>query len=172
MALLGHLLFLDIIYLRDALLLLIASLSLQWGSVSVHISSVLLCYHLLRTVYCIYSSVSYLPPYSIRILYDYYTSLKRCLLALRSQLLISLKLLPHLHSCRSSIVRVKRCSYRFVRHSSSRSTLCTFIVRRSFARHLVPTHHLSCCGIGALTRLPGESVCGASLWTEWFHRLW
>jgi hypothetical protein len=140
MALLGHLLFLDIIFLRDALLLLIASLSLQWGSVSVHISSVLLCYHLLRTVYCIYSSTQAYRIYRPT-RYDYYTSLKRCLLALRSQLLLSLKLLPHLHSCRSPIVRVKRYSYRFVRHSSSRSTQCTFIVRRSFVRHLVPTHH-------------------------------
>ncbi len=39
----------------DALLLLIASLCSQWGSVSVHISSLLLCYRLLRTVYCISS---------------------------------------------------------------------------------------------------------------------
>jgi hypothetical protein len=50
---------------------------------------------------------------------DYCTSLRQCLLALLSQLLLSLKLLPQLHSCRSSIVRVKRYSYRFVRQSFS-----------------------------------------------------
>ena len=46
-----------------------------------------------------------------------FDSLKQCLLTLLPQLLLSLKLLPQLHSCRSSIVRVKRYSYRFVRQS-------------------------------------------------------
>ena len=56
-------------------------------SLSVHISSVLLCYYLLRTVYCIiYSSILH---YRLTRA-DYCTSLRQCLLALLSQLLLSL----------------------------------------------------------------------------------
>ena len=109
--------------------------------VSAYLIRLLLCYCLLRTVYCIYSSllryrltpqsrmvatVRYkLLDLSARLIYlvlDYtvasgFDSLKQCLLTLLPQLLLSLKLLPQLHSCRSSIVRVKRYSYRFVRQS-------------------------------------------------------
>jgi hypothetical protein len=84
--------------------------------VSVHISSLLLCYRLLRTVYCIYSNLlryRLTPQYRV----DYCTSLRQCHLTLLSQLLLSLKLLSQLHSCRSLIVRVKRYSYRFVLQS-------------------------------------------------------
>ena len=48
---------------------------------------------------------------------SYFDRIRQCLLTLLPQLLLSLKLLPQLHSCRSSIVRVKRYSYRFVRQS-------------------------------------------------------
>ncbi len=68
-----------------------------------------------------------------RVDYWYYTSQKQCLLTLLSQLLLSLKLLPPLHSCRSTIVRVKRYSYCFVNHSSL-STYCTHSYRRLLPR--------------------------------------
>jgi hypothetical protein len=84
---------------------------------SVHISWLLLCYRLLRTVHCIYSC---LPRYRLTppCRADYHTGLRQCLLTLLSQLLLSLKQLPQLHSCRSSIVRVKRYSYCLVPQSS------------------------------------------------------
>jgi hypothetical protein len=50
--------------------------------VSVHILSLTLCYRLLRTVYCIYSSLSRYRPTRT----DYCTSLRQCRLALLSQL--------------------------------------------------------------------------------------
>ena len=85
-------------------------MDIQIGLLSVHILSSTLCYRLLRTVHCIYSRLSHYRPTRT----DYCTSLRQCHSALLSQLLLSLKLLSQLHSCRSSIVRVKRYSYCFV----------------------------------------------------------
>jgi hypothetical protein len=83
-----------------------------------------LCYRLLRTVHCIYSRLSHYRPTRT----DYCTSLRQCRSALLSQLLLSLKLLPPLHSCRSSIVRVKRYSYA----SSHRSLISTHNAHPSY----------------------------------------
>ena len=136
-----------------------------------HISSLLLCYRLPRTVYCIYSNLlryRLTPQYRV----NYCTSLMQCHLALLSQLLLSLKLLSQLHSCRSSIVRVKRYSYRFVLQSFQ----LTDIVHSSRAYlhihyQLVLSQHWHCRESGLSIRLPGGSASEPLVRKVCSHRL-
>ncbi len=102
----------------------------------VHILPSTLCYRLLRKVHCIYSRLSHYRPTRT----DYCTSLRQCHLALLSQLLLSLKLLPPLHSCRSSIVRVKRYSYCFVPPLPNIDTQRAPLLYRSTFRAIASLH--------------------------------
>jgi hypothetical protein len=145
----------------------------------VHISSLLLCYRLLRTVYCIYSNLlryRLTPQYRV----DYCTSLRQCHLTLLSQLLLSLKLLSELHSCRSLIVRAKRYSYRFVLQSFQPIDIIRLYRAHCHVLYqLALSQYWHCQESGASTWLPGGSaseplvrkVCSHknlwSLWNRW-----